>query len=194
MNALTSSGLSRRQFLGKASLALAAPYLITSSLKGVNGPNNRIHLGAIGVGSRSRLVNEQNFAAFGDVRIVACADPDGRARERFTATINESYGGQVCQAYEDYRELLDLRDIDAVVVCTPDHWHVSLAAAAIRAGKDIYLEKPLSLSLSWTAALRKVMQGSETSSRSAMSIPDTPIAPRTTNRLEKGKPTPTVTG
>ncbi|MCB1122630.1 MAG: Gfo/Idh/MocA family oxidoreductase, partial [Verrucomicrobiae bacterium] len=124
-------------------------------------PNSRLNLAAIGTGSRSNQVNVQHFAAFEDVRFVACADPNAQARYTFVEKVNGIYGGKVCKPYIDYRDVLAREDIDAVVVCTPDYWHVSMAAAAIRAGKDIYCEKPLSLSLEWTRRLRKVMKGTD---------------------------------
>ena len=98
-------------------------------------------------------------SAFDDARIVACADPIRENRDRFVTKVNGVYGGQVCTPYEDFRELLARPGLDAVTICAPDYWHVAMATAAIRAGKDIYLEKPLSLAINWSLRLRREMAG-----------------------------------
>jgi predicted dehydrogenase len=151
--------INRRHFLKQASLAGAAvgfPAIIPSGLLGENAPSKRIHIGAIGVGSRSKIVNLHNIAKkFADARIIACADPFRGRREGFAESVNELYGGNYCTPYRDFRELLNRDDIDGVTICTGDHWHVPLAIAAIRAGKDVYVEKPLSTALTWAWQLRK---------------------------------------
>ncbi|MDP6058598.1 MAG: Gfo/Idh/MocA family oxidoreductase [Pirellulaceae bacterium] len=108
--------------------ALAAP--------GRPGANDRIGVGYIGVGRRGN----QLMGLPSEGRIVAVADVDRRRADAVGAK-------RSCRAYQDYRELLDSKDVDAVVVATPDHWHVLASIHACQAGKDIYLEKPLSLTI-----------------------------------------------
>jgi predicted dehydrogenase len=100
------------------------------------GANERIGVGYIGVGRRGN----QLMALPAEGRIVAVADVD-RTRAESVADQRK------CRAYHDYRELLESKDIDGVFVATPDHWHVLPSLHACQAGKDVYLEKPLSLTI-----------------------------------------------
>lgn len=148
----------RRDFLKSAALTGAAfsmPTIIPSGLLGKNAPSKRIHVGAIGVGSRSKVVNYHGIGKFADTRIIACADPFKDRREDFAKSMNELYGGDYCTPYLDFRELLKRDDIDGVTICTGDQWHVPIAIAAIRAGKDVYVEKPLSTAMNWAWKLRE---------------------------------------
>ena len=90
-----------------------------------------------------------------DVRLVAVVDCYQNRRETFAKTANEQYGGNVCATYRDFREVVARKDIDGVIISTPDHWHVLMALAAARAGKDMYLEKPLGVALAGASKLRK---------------------------------------
>lgn len=153
--------ISRREFTRKASILTAAPFVLSSALRGEFSPNNRVNIGVIGVGNQSTVVNLNGFAKLSDTQIVACADPDSNKREIFIREIDQTYGSKGCDGYSDYRELLARNDIDAVVICTPDHWHVSMGVAAIKAGKDIYMEKPLSLCLDWSKQLIEAMKGQQ---------------------------------
>lgn len=135
--------VSRRQVLqraGRAAFGTAAlPALIPSGvLAGPNrpGPNDRIGVGYIGVGRRGN----QLMGLPPKGRIVAAADFDLRRAEAVAAR-------RKCRPYHDYRKLLEAKDVDAVVIAVPDHWHVLAALRACGAGKDIYLEKPLSLTI-----------------------------------------------
>ena len=119
--------------------SLAAPAVIPSSAlaaPGQPGANDRIGVGYIGAGRRANQL--MNLPPEG--RIVAAADVDLRRAEAVAAKKN-------CRAYHDYRKMLESKDIDAVFVPTPDHWHVLPAIHACQAGKDVYLEKPLSLTI-----------------------------------------------
>ncbi len=78
-----------------------------------------------------------------DTRIVAVCDPVVSRREAYRSRINQAYGGTVCADYGDFRDLLAREDIDAVCIATPDHWHAVQTTAAMQAGKDVYVEKPL---------------------------------------------------
>jgi len=134
----------RRGFLKTAGAALAAPYVISSTALGAPGrpaPSERITTALIGSGGRG-----QQIMAGGD-RVVAVCDVDAKHRDAAKATIDKAAGNRDCAAYSEFREVLARDDIDAVVVATPDHWHVPIAMAAIQAGKAVYVEKPLSLAI-----------------------------------------------
>jgi predicted dehydrogenase len=105
-------------------------------------PSDRITLGLIGTGN----INGQHSHAFlaeKDARIVAVCDPVADRRQAARDRINQAYGASACADYSDFRELLARQDIDAVCIGTPDHWHALHAVAAMQAGKDVYVEKPL---------------------------------------------------
>jgi predicted dehydrogenase len=158
---MTTNRSSRRHFLqqtSEAALACATlPALIPASALGRSGtaaPSNRLLVGCIGVGPQgqgdmSGFLNQKDcvVAAVCDVK----ADQLNQARNR----VNQQYQNQDCATYHDFRELLARKDIDACLIATPDHWHVLVALAAVRAGKDIYVEKPLGLSLTEDWTLRK---------------------------------------
>jgi len=132
----------RREFLRTAGAALAAPCVISPTALGAPGrpaPSDRITTALIGSGSRG-----QQIMAGGD-RVVAVCDVDAKHRQAAKATIDKAAGNRDCATYGDFREVLARDDVDAVVVATPDHWHVPIAMAAIHAGKAVYVEKPLSL-------------------------------------------------
>lgn len=141
-------GITRRALLrttAGAVGAVALPYIVPSSVFGGSGsvpPSDRITLGLIGTGN----INGQHREAFlaeNDVRIVAVCDPVASRRRDFRERINQACGGDVCIDCPDFRDLLARPDIDAVCIGTPDHWHAILAIAAMRASKDVYVEKPL---------------------------------------------------
>jgi len=121
---------------------LAARNRQSSSAK---GPNDQVSLGMIGVGNQGTgRLNE--FMTHPDVRIAAICDVDRRHLDRAVALV-ESKKGYKPQAFGDFRRLLEARDIDAVAIVTPDHWHAIPAVAAFEAGKDVFVEKPLSYSV-----------------------------------------------
>lgn len=125
------------------------PYILPSSVLGDNGvvtPSNHITIGLIGTGN----INTQHcrsFLAEKDARIIAVCDPVKSRREGLRDNINQAYGDTGCIDYCDFRELLDRDDIDAVCIGVPDHWHAAMAIAAMKAGKDVYIEKPLTLTV-----------------------------------------------
>lgn len=150
---------SRREFLSRAAALVAAPYVITSTALGGEGrppAGNRITMGLIGVGGRGGALL-QNFMALSDAQLVGVCDVKRPNRESAQRAINSHYANQDCAAFIDFRELLARPDIDAVAVATPDHWHVPHALAAVRAGKDVYCEKPLTVSIGWAKALREAV-------------------------------------
>ena len=151
----TSNRFSRRQFLKTtATLAVTAPTILPSSVWAAEkGPNERMTLGFIGMGKQnSGLLN--GFIHNKGTQVVAVCDVDTTRREHAKKTVEDYYAKQTdkgsfkgCTAYTDFRELIARKDIDGVVVATPDHWHALVVIAAADSGKDIYCEKPLSLTI-----------------------------------------------
>lgn len=143
--------LSRRGFLRSAATAAVAPMILPSRLFGAEAPSNRIATGHIGVGGQGGGLLGGFLGVAGCQPVAACDAFLSRAKG---AAGRMGAGAQACQ---DFRELLARGDIDAVVIATPDHWHVPLAIAAIRAGKDVYVEKPLGLSVAQNLAMREAV-------------------------------------
>jgi predicted dehydrogenase len=144
----------RRHFLkATTTTALTAPLLwSTQTARGEKGPNDRITLGFIGTGTQGRgLLN--NFLNQPNTQVLAVCDVDTTRREHhrkiaqdfYSAKGNTEYKG--CAAYKEFGELIARSEIDAVVIAVPDHWHAYIAIAACNAGKDVYCEKPLSLTI-----------------------------------------------
>ncbi len=130
---------------------MAGPTIIPSSVLGAAAPSNRITIGCIGLGSQGDW-NMQGFISNPQAEVVAVCDVDVNHLER----AQRRAGLDSKSACKDYRELLAREDIDAVVVSTPDHWHVPISIAAAIAGKDIYCEKPLTLTIAEGRALCNV--------------------------------------
>lgn len=146
--------ITRRQFLGTSAVAAAGPMILSSRARGFAAPSERIRLGFIGIGIQSRG-HLKRFVGTNDTQVVAVCDVVRERREDSKRIVEEGYAKQKdmasykgCAAYNDFRELLARDDIDAVVIGTPDHWHAIPAVMACRAGKDVYCEKPLSLTIS----------------------------------------------
>jgi len=137
----------RRRFLqSTAATALAAPYVMRSTALGGGGrpaPSERIAVGFIGVGSHGIGRNLRMFLEQADAQPVALCDVDPKCIETALTVTRQKLGGQFnCFTTGDWREVLARPDVDAVMISTPDHWHVPMAVAAIRAGKDVICEKP----------------------------------------------------
>lgn len=149
---MTNNRLSRRAVL-KSAAVIALPAIVPCSVLGAEGqtpPSERVTIGFIGVGGRGRdLIND--FRGCPQAQILAVADAYRDRREGLAKLLK-------AEAYGDFRELLARPEIDAVVVATPDHWHVPIANAAARAKKDAYVEKPLGLTIEQNLACRKVFQ------------------------------------
>ena len=129
--------------------AVAFPYVVRPSALGKAGtvaPSERITVGTVGVGPQGTYVM-RNFLSQDDCRVVAVCDLKKPVLEAGRNTVNGYYKNSDCAAYADYRELIARPDIDVVHIATCDHWHVLVALEAARAGKDMYLEKPMGLSL-----------------------------------------------
>lgn len=149
------AAISRRQFLKRSAVAGAAvalPTILPSRLFGRTAPSNRIVVGFIGTGSIAQG-HLNALLGFDDVRIAAVCDVDRWRRDAAAEKVNTYYGNADCARYNDFRELAARKDIDAVWVCTPDHWHALGAIEAIRNGKDVYVEKPLTLTIEEGRAL-----------------------------------------
>ena len=152
----TIRSLTRRRFLQSAAVTAALPWIIPASARGAAdrpAPSNRITVGCIGVGGRG-TDDMRAFLGRPDAQVTAVCDVDAGHRDRAKQLVEKHYAAQKasgayagCDAYGDFRELLARADVDAVMIGTPDHWHVLIAVAAARAGKDIYCEKPLSLTI-----------------------------------------------
>ena len=152
--------ISRRRFLAKAGHmvvgAIGFPYIIPSSALGKAGsvaPSNRINLGFIGVGGRGNSL-VTNFLGLSDAQVVAVCDVKKPNRQNAQLRVDEYYGKKVCRAYNDFREICSRNDIDAVVIASTDQWHILHSLYAVRAGKDVYCEKPLGVSLEESKVLR----------------------------------------
>ena len=165
-----SSRVSRRHFLQTASAsgALALPWLTPASAWGADGtvaPSKRITVGLIGHGAMGRghlgrLAGDPSvqLLAVCDVDRVRCDDAKRRVEERHAADkASGAYRG--CDAYNDYRELLARPDLDAVVIATPDHWHALQSIDAAKAGKDVYCEKPVSMTIQEGRQLVEAVRG-----------------------------------
>jgi predicted dehydrogenase len=145
---------SRRKFLQGTAAALGAgalgfPAIVPSSALGKDGavaPSNRIVMGGIGTGGRGGN-HLDTFTSMKDVQMVACCDADAGHLANGVGAVNEKYGNTDCAGFKDLNEMLANKEIDAVFVATPDHWHALSAVAAFNAGKDVYCEKPLANSI-----------------------------------------------
>lgn len=138
-----STSLTRRAFLGAtAGMTLLSP-VGSRAWSRVQGANDRIRLGLIGAGNRGRQVSGF-FLKHPDAEYVAAADVFKPRFDDLRKAWSGSDRAAKADFVEDYRRILDRQDVDAVHIATPDHWHCDILADAIKAGKDVYVEKPLS--------------------------------------------------
>lgn len=148
---------SRRRFLGGILAAGVAPQVVPSRLlASETAPSNTIRLGHIGVGGRGTALL-RNFVSAKGARTVAVCDPFRSRREAAAGIVTEAQG-QAPKLYNHFRELLADDAVDAVVLATPDHWHVPIALEVVAAGKDLYLEKPLGYTLDQNRALEAAVK------------------------------------
>lgn len=149
--------ISRRQFLKTASAAALGAPLLSSCASYPTAkraaPSERITLGFIGMGTQNRGLLH-GFLGMKETQVLAVCEVDADRREHHRKLVEDAYAKQSpsghykgCAAYNDFRELIARRDVDAVVIATPDHWHTLQILAAARARKDIYCEKPLTLTI-----------------------------------------------
>jgi len=153
----TGYNTSRRSLLKMLAASSAVPMIAPSRLFGADAPSNKITLGCIGVGWQGGS-NLNAFLGEDMCRVVAICDVDEGHLKKAVESVNKRYGNQDCKGYKDYRELLARKDIDAVCISTPDHWHSIPAIAAANAGKDIFCEKPLSHTLNEGIAMVNAVQ------------------------------------
>ena len=157
---MSRSAANRREFFRSTAALAAAGAVVPYWLTGENvradqakSKNDRLRIGAIGVGGRGSGIASW-AAKFGDV--VAVCDADLGHAER--AKNDPSLGKGKADVYQDYRKLLDRKDIDVVTNGTPDHWHTAVNIAACRSGRDVYAEKPLTLTIDEGKRLCKVVE------------------------------------
>ena len=153
--------MNRRKFLKTGiAAAISMPLILPSMVLGRDGhvaPSNQIVVGGIGLGPRGRLVLREGFLKQSDVRFVAIADPRADNRETIRRIVNGAYGNEDCHSCPDMFEILGREDIDAVVIATGNRWHGLASILAANAGKDVYCEKPISMSIQESFDLARFM-------------------------------------
>ncbi len=165
--------MGRRRFLATAgkgvvasSVAAGFPAIVPSSVFGAASPSNRINVGAIGTGRISRGHDLPGIWQHDIARVMAACDLDSKRVEDAKTLINGYYAKKTGKPYDgvtgyaSYHDLLASKDVDAVVISTPDHWHCIIAIDAVEAGKDVYLQKPASLTIAEGRALVSAVQRS----------------------------------
>ncbi len=149
MKAQKPGSMDRRSFLRRsfsaASALVAVPAVVRSAALGTAGnvaASERIAVGCIGMGGHGTSWNLRSYLNQPDARVLAVCDVDGKHLKRAQAMTNKHYRNEDCAAYKDFREVIGRKDIDAVMISTPDHWHVLMSVLAVWAGKDVQCEKP----------------------------------------------------
>jgi predicted dehydrogenase len=160
---------SRRDFIttaGKGLLLAGFPAIVPASVLGAHAPSNRINVGAIGTGRISRGHDLPGIWRHEVARIMAVCDLDSKRVQDAVTLVNGFYTQKTGKPfsgvtpYGQYRELLANKEVDAVVISTPDHWHALIAMDAVAAGKDVYLQKPASLTIAEGRALSDAVRRS----------------------------------
>lgn len=136
----------RREFISSAAVAIALPCIVPASALAKTAPSERLTMGMIGLGSMG-MRHIKGFLQEEDCKITAVCDVDASRRRAAVEEINKHYGNTDCAQFNDFRHLIERADIDTLCVAVPDHWHGIIALEGIRAGKDIYGEKPLTLTV-----------------------------------------------
>ncbi|HET8737007.1 MAG TPA: Gfo/Idh/MocA family oxidoreductase [Pricia sp.] len=161
--------MQRRKFMNRTALGTAAmvgfPSIVPASVLGKDAPSNKINIGQIGCGRIARSHDIPDTIRFDDARFVAVSDLDSKRAADAKVLVDDFYKKKTgkqnymdTKIYADYKEMLADKNIDAVVISTPDHWHSQPAMEAALAGKDIYLQKPTSLTVREGQQLRKVVK------------------------------------
>jgi predicted dehydrogenase len=154
---------SRRQFLRRSAGAIGLPVIVPASILGGEGtvaPSNRVVLGCIGMGIQG-TGNMGAFRGNPEVRVMAVCDVHDTQRQKAKQSVDEFYDNRDCAAIKDFRELIGRKDIDAVQITAPDHWHPLMAIEAARQRKAMYCEKPIGWSFRAAQAVRKAVQESK---------------------------------
>jgi predicted dehydrogenase len=167
---MQKKSLSRRKFLHNSAIASVAlsgiPSIVPSTVFGKYAPSNRINVGAIGTGRISRGHDLPGIWRHEFAQVMAVCDLDSNRVADAKKLVNDYYTRKTGQpfdgvkTYTDYRELLQNKDVDAVVISTPDHWHALNVIHAVKAGKDVYLQKPASLTIAEGRAVSDAVQRS----------------------------------
>src|SRR2546426_907981 len=156
-----------RNAVGATVGAMLMPEVIPASAlgRGRTAPSNRIILAHIGVGGQGTQhvvggiwTQAGGMTGRDDVQVVAVCDVNAQRRENAFNQVNQRYGNKDCATYGDFRELLARKDLQAVLIATGERWHPLLSMAAARAGKDVYCEKPLSVTIEQALVARDVVQ------------------------------------
>jgi len=159
--------ITRRRFLKTAAVASLAPAIVPSSVFGQSAPSNTLQMGCIGVGRMGRAdMHEVIYRGLETpARVTAVCDVDRHRLEDAQWLVDSIYATELdkksykaCEAYGDFRELLARKDIDGVLIVLPDHWHADAGIAAAKAGKDIYIEKPLTYTIAEGKRLVKAVR------------------------------------
>jgi predicted dehydrogenase len=155
----------RRQFLQQAVAAAGAagislPGIYSARAADSPAPNETITIGCIGVGGMG-TGNMKVFVNLPGCRVVAVCDAYEDRCRRAKSIVDDTYGNQDCRMYGDFRDLLARQDIDAVMIAPQDHWHALVVTAAVKAGKDMYCEKPLGVSVEEGRVIRDAVRGAK---------------------------------
>lgn len=162
-NPKEKQSMSRREFLTTAGTGLAGFMILPSfTIDGVRvAPSDRIVLGFVGLGQQG-CSDFRSFAACPRVQVAACCDVDSIKRERFRRYVTkwqkEKGMKENCDVYEHYEKLLKRKDIDAIEIATPDHWHALIAIHSLQAGKDVYVQKPLAYTITEGLAVQRAVR------------------------------------
>lgn len=158
-----SKGVTRRKFLGMSALGLASFTILPSwAINGARiAPSDRVVLGFIGLG-RQGVSDFHSFSSCPGIQVAGCSDVDSIKRDRFKGIITKwqktnNIPGR-CETYEFYEDLLDRKDIDAISIATPDHWHALTSIHSCQSGKDVYCQKPLAYTITESLAMVKAVR------------------------------------
>ena len=148
-------GLTRRRFLGAATAALAAPFVVRSSALGAGrpAPSNRVSVACVGVNNMGGQ-HLRTLLGTPSAQVVAICDVDAQVRDAGLRLAAKAYGTETaCTGINDFRQAIARPDVDALVIAVPDHWHAVISIAAMKAGKDVYCEKPMTLTIAQGQAM-----------------------------------------
>ena len=145
---IKKENISRKEFIKKTGLGIGLFFIIPASVLGGKknhiAPSDKITMGFIGCGKQSPILSNY-FMQLEEIKMIAASDVDSSKLAKFQQHVQAFYNEKmVCTGYTDYEDLLANKEIDAVIICTPDHWHAKPAIEALKIGKDVYCEKPLS--------------------------------------------------
>ena len=134
--------ISRRHFLNAGAAGVTLPWIIPASVLGADAPSKKITIGFIGTGDHGTTWNLHRYLELRAAKVLVVCDVDGARLRRAKAMVDAAYDSEDCAATKDFREVIARKDIDAVMISTPDHWHTLISVQAARAGKDVQCEKP----------------------------------------------------